>query len=68
MAILQNLISSLDEKGIIYYITCSIFEKENEGLTAEISKSTGIKVVDEFWIKGYRFGADSMYFCVLQKD
>lgn len=67
-AILQSLISTLDEKGIIYYITCSVFEKENEGLTAEISKLTGIKVVDEFWIKGYRFGADSMYFCVLQKE
>ncbi len=65
--ILKNLSQQLEFNGTIFYLTCSLFELENESVTAWAESELGLKIVSEFLLKGYEFQSDTMYFCQLQK-
>lgn len=54
--------------GRLYYITCSVFKKENEDVVANITKATGLVCEQMQVINGVSLHADSMFIAVLRKD
>jgi 16S rRNA (cytosine967-C5)-methyltransferase len=59
--ILTNISSRLKSKGVLVYITCSVFAEENEMISGFMKKSTGIHLDHQEMICGYGQRADSMY-------
>jgi len=59
--IVTNTIPTLKKGGYLLYITCSVFEKENEAMTAFIESTTSLKLVQQQNIKGYDNKADTMF-------
>jgi 16S rRNA (cytosine967-C5)-methyltransferase len=47
--------------GRLFYITCSVFKKENEDVVDEITKETGLKLIRSSLINGISIQADSMF-------
>jgi len=60
-----NVSSYLKKGGRLIYVTCSVFEQENEAIVAEITKGTGLQLVQEQLINGTGIKADSMYVAVM---
>lgn len=65
--IAANAIKHLNNNGLFFYITCSVFEKENEGVAEYISKEEGIELLEIKNLFGYGMKADSMFVAVLRK-
>ena len=61
-----NVAGYLKKGGKLFYITCSVFQRENEDVVNEIVKTTGLKIVDSKLIDGVSINADSMFITVLQ--
>ncbi|MFD2744589.1 RsmB/NOP family class I SAM-dependent RNA methyltransferase [Sphingobacterium populi] len=59
--ILKNVLPFLRSGGQLLYITCSVFEVENEGITSYIEQELGLKKISEQCFLGYNEQADSMY-------
>jgi 16S rRNA (cytosine967-C5)-methyltransferase len=59
--IVSNLIPQLQKAGSLLYITCSVFKKENEEMTAFIRQSFLLQEDRMELIKGYEEKADSMF-------
>lgn len=64
--IVSNIVYYLKPGGTLYYITCSVFEAENEG-QLEYFKSLGLEVKEHHLLEGWKNGADSMFIAVLVK-
>lgn len=65
-SILQNIFNLVKPGGFLLYITCSVFEKENEKQISAISKEVfEIKLMQTFC--GYGQKADTMFGCLLQR-
>ncbi len=60
-AIVSNVMQSLKQHGKLFYITCSVFEKENEFVLECLRNSMEISVTDTCLIQGERHGGDMMY-------
>ena len=60
-AIVTNTIPVLKKGGYLLYITCSVFEAENEAMTAFIKSTTTLNLVEQQTIKGYDNKADTMF-------
>ena len=58
--IVSNAIPSLKQNGVFCYITCSVFENENEEV-AEYIQSLGMKLLQQQYHKGYERKADTLY-------
>jgi 16S rRNA (cytosine967-C5)-methyltransferase len=56
-----NVIPHLGAGGYFLYITCSVFEKENEGAVEFIERAFGLEMVKKGVIKGYELKADTMF-------
>jgi 16S rRNA (cytosine967-C5)-methyltransferase len=65
--IIKNTLPNLKKDGILVYITCSIFEKENEIQVVNIMKDFNLNLIDKTYLFGYNKAADSMFVAVLQK-
>lgn len=65
--IIKNLPALLKKDGLLFYITCSIYEEENE-LNAEFLKECGMELLEERYFEGYLHKADSMYGAVFIKE
>ncbi len=65
-SIVANAISFLKKGGALYYITCSVFEAENEAQLPYF-ETLGLIVKHNKLIKGYNQKADSMFIAVLEK-
>jgi 16S rRNA (cytosine967-C5)-methyltransferase len=67
----KNIASSalhhLKKDGFFFYITCSVFKKENEDIAAHISKHEGMKLIEMKNLFGFQQKADSMFVAVFQK-
>ena len=63
-----NVLQHLKTGGRLIYITCSVFESENEDMVKEIVAETGLQLMQSQLINGIDIHADSMYMAVLQKN
>lgn len=66
-SIALHAFSRLIAKGLFIYITCSVFEKENEQVTEYISAVSGGTLLFEHYYRGYNSKADTLYVSVFTK-
>ncbi len=72
--IVSNTINHLKVNGLFFYITCSVFKKENEGMIEFIKKNfapggaaTNVSLLKTAYLKGYENEADTMFVAVFTK-
>lgn len=65
--IVTHAIPHLAAGGLFFYITCSIFKKENEEVAAFIQKKFKLKPVHTELLQGWDKKADSMFVAVFEK-
>jgi 16S rRNA (cytosine967-C5)-methyltransferase len=56
-----NAIKSLQKGGYFLYITCSVFEKENEGAVEFLLQQTDLQLQGMDYYKGYNIKADTLF-------
>ncbi|REJ99966.1 MAG: RsmB/NOP family class I SAM-dependent RNA methyltransferase [Bacteroidetes bacterium] len=66
--IAQNLTKGLKEGGTFAYITCSVFEAENEGNVEVIKEKSGLELISSTYMRGYSEKADTMFCAILKKS
>ena len=59
--IVDNVVRYLKPDGVLMYVTCSVFEAENEHLVRYLVDKHGLTVEAEGIIKGYDRKSDSMF-------
>jgi len=59
--IAANLVPCLKPGGVLVYVTCSVFEDENEAVARFLGSEHGLAVEKTETIKGYGERADSMF-------
>ena len=59
--IISNVAGYLKKGGVLIYITCSVFERENEWVADMIQREIGLRLLDRQLFAGYPFRADSMF-------
>ena len=65
--IASNVIPHLNHGGLFFYITCSVFKKENEEMVSFIKeKNPLLQLVQMKYFKGYENAADTMFVAVFQ--
>ena len=64
--IVKNTLRFLKHGGKLYYITCSVFEKENYGVLKELEYSGLVKVISAEMVYGYGKKADNLFIAELQ--
>ncbi|HEY9177956.1 MAG TPA: Fmu (Sun) domain protein, partial [Flavipsychrobacter sp.] len=62
-----NAAQYLQPGGKLYYITCSVFSKENEEVVQHLTAQTDMIVKEMQLIDGIDIHADSMFIAVLEK-
>ena len=65
--IITNVIPQLQNGGLFFYITCSVFKKENEEQAAFIQDKFNCRLLHQQLLRGYDKKADSMFVAVFQK-
>lgn len=65
--IVSNTVPHLKPGGYLLYITCSVFEKENEDVVDFIKQQFKMKEIKTEVLKGYDKKADTMFAALLQK-
>ncbi|MFM9944945.1 MAG: hypothetical protein ACKVQB_06895, partial [Bacteroidia bacterium] len=63
--IIQSSLRFLNRGGKLYYITCSVFEKENYGVVKELEKLGLVKIVKSEMIYGFDKRADNLFIAEL---
>lgn len=65
--IVANAATCLKEQGLLIYITCSVFRKENEDLVQFISDNLSLKWQSSSYFKGYDQRADTLFAALFLK-
>ncbi len=65
--IAQNALQFLKKDGLFFYITCSVFKKENEEVAKYLKETFHLKLLQMKYIEGYRMKADTMFVAVFTK-
>lgn len=65
--IAQNVVEFLRTGGTLVYITCSVFEAENEAVALFIENQLGLEQISQQSINGYTDRADSMFVALFTK-
>jgi len=65
--IISNTVPQLQEGGLFFYITCSVFKKENEEQVNYIKEKFHLQLLQVELLKGFDKKADSMYVAVFMK-
>ena len=65
--IVFNTIPHLKKNGLFFYITCSVFERENEAIANYMAKELSLELVQLKNLWGYEHKADSMFVAVFKK-
>ena len=65
--IVTTIMPYLAPGGCLLYITCSVFEKENEGMVAFIQDTLPFQLLQMETLQGYQLKADTMFAALLQK-
>lgn len=64
--IVSNTVTQLKPNGYYLYITCSVFQKENEDNVKWMQKELKLQLVKQEVIKGYAVKADTMFAALLK--
>lgn len=64
--IVTNVLPHVKTGGLFFYITCSVFKKENQGVTAYIEQQFNMEKLAEMNLYGYGQKADSMFVSVFK--
>jgi 16S rRNA (cytosine967-C5)-methyltransferase len=65
LSMLKNILPHVSPGGLLVYITCSVFAKENEAVVDELLKyNKSIKLVQKSYYKGYELDADTLFSAV----
>ena len=59
--IVSNASKSLKKNGFLLYITCSVFEKENEELVKYAGENLSLQLQAMQYLKGYDKKADTLF-------
>ena len=62
--IVSNIVPHLRPGGLLFYITCSVFNEENEEVVEFIKEKFHLPVLEMEYLKGYDIKADSMFVAV----
>jgi 16S rRNA (cytosine967-C5)-methyltransferase len=65
--IVANVIPHLKKEGLLVYITCSVFKKENEDAINYLQEKFQLQLVHQEILKGYDNKADTMFVGILKK-
>jgi 16S rRNA (cytosine967-C5)-methyltransferase len=65
--ILRNAWKYLKPGGHLLYITCSVFDAENEKQIESFVKFSEANIVKSDYVEGYKHRSDSMYWAILRK-
>lgn len=65
-SICTNTIPFLKKGGYFLYITCSVFKRENEDITAFITKQFSLTLIKNELLKGCEIKADTMFAALFQ--
>lgn len=65
--IVCNVFPSLNDAGYFLYITCSVFEKENEAIVEYIQNHSQLQLVQKEILEGYTKKADTMFAALFKK-
>lgn len=65
--IASNVIEALKPGGMMYYITCSVFKEENEGVVMHLQKELPLQLLHKQYLKGYENRADTLFVALLRK-
>lgn len=65
--IISNTIPSLAEGGLYFYISCSVFQQENEAQVKFIQEKFNLELQHMEYLKGYDKYADTMFVSVFKK-
>lgn len=65
--IIENVFLQLKAGGLLLYITCSVFAKENEQNVAFIQTTLPLKLLGTEYLKGYEIGADTLFVALFRK-
>lgn len=67
-AIMNQLVEYMKEGAYLVYITCSVFEPENEGMVQYIqSVDSSMQLISQQFLDGSNIQADCMFYAVFQK-
>jgi 16S rRNA (cytosine967-C5)-methyltransferase len=66
-AILKNVLRFSKQNGKIYFITCSVFNYENQAVLNEILQDDSIQLINQQLIKGGHFRGDHLFIAELLK-
>lgn len=66
--IVSNAIPVLQKGGLFFYITCSVFGKENEQIAEFIKEKFHLRLLQMELINGYDKKADSMFVAAFKKE
>lgn len=64
--VVTNIIPAVKKGGYLLYITCSVFEKENELISSFIKVNSTFQLIEQKVIKGYAHKADTMFVALFQ--
>lgn len=62
-----NALTRLQQDGLFFYITCSVFKKENEEVVAFLQKEHSLSLLNMQYLKGYGMKADTMFVAVFKR-
>ena len=65
LKIATNAMMYLEKQGLFFYITCSVFKKENEGIVRQLKEKFNLQILHMEYLKGYEVKADTMFVAVL---
>jgi 16S rRNA (cytosine967-C5)-methyltransferase len=65
--IVTNVMPYLQKEGLFFYITCSVFKKENEDVAHFIKEKFELQILHMELFKGYDKKADSMFVAIFSK-
>jgi len=65
--IVANVIPHLKKDGLLVYITCSVFKKENEDVVNYLQEKLQLQLIHQEILKGYANKADTMFVSILKK-
>lgn len=65
--IIKNALPALKKNGLLLYITCSVFKKENEENVNFLRETYGLKLISQKYFKGYEMRADTLFAAVLRQ-
>jgi 16S rRNA (cytosine967-C5)-methyltransferase len=65
--IVTNVLPSLKKDGLLIYITCSVFKKENEDVVKFLQDKMSLQLLHQELLFGYETKADTMFVAILKK-